>query len=182
LTACPLLRKGEPFAHPRFQFNESVQLRLFLEKRLRGALQGNRYQVPDPARRTVVIRNDQLEWAGFSERLAVASVGDQHMTLMKAGIDFGKGKGDGGSLGHSKFEMSLTVGQHGVAMVGRIDKSSTNRLFGDSIDHRSVNNCRWVVRLKFLAESWLGQDAVTRNQDDQDQADLTSPGPALRAE
>jgi hypothetical protein len=45
-----------------------------------------------------------------------------------------------------------------------------------------VNNCRWVVRLKFLAESWLGQDAVTRNQDDQDQADLTSPGPALRAE
>jgi hypothetical protein len=40
------------------------------------------------ARRTLVIRNNQFERSRVSQRMTIASIRHQHLSAMKAGIDF----------------------------------------------------------------------------------------------
>jgi hypothetical protein len=59
-----------------------------------GFLQSDGNEIVHPARGTLVVRDDQLKRTGFPERLAVASVGYQHLALMEIGIDFSERKDD----------------------------------------------------------------------------------------
>jgi hypothetical protein len=63
--------------------------------------------------------------------------------------------------------MSLTIAQHGVTIVGRIDKGPANGLVSNGIDHNAADNIRLILRLQVLRKTLPGADDPTRKKNDQ---------------
>src|ERR1700723_2571562 len=70
-------------------------------------------------------------------------------------------------LWQSEFEVSLTIAQHRVTIVGRIDKGPANGLVSNSVDHNAPDNIHLIVRLQVLRKTFPGADDPTRKKNDQ---------------
>src|SRR5689334_15455777 len=62
--------------------------------RLRTRVQPDRSKVAHPARRPLIVRVHQLEWAILRDRLSGFAVGDNYRSIVEGGVDLSEGVDD----------------------------------------------------------------------------------------